>query len=170
MSCFENRWYKRLPKLFIDVFHGVNAEGVYDNGDSERFDVEAAIEFAFNNCSSDNLWVMGWSFGTELALKWAKDLRIAGLILLSPPMKYTTQSDLDFWRKDGRAITALIPEFDEYLNPEAARSTFTNMPNLNLIEVTEGKHLWVGEPQVHRVLTEITKVVAPTKLPLATEI
>ena len=137
---------------------------------TEKLDVDAAINYSFNDLKVEKLFIVGWSFGTELALKWARDLRVAGLILLSPPMKYTTQSDLDFWRKDGRAITALIPEFDEYLSPEAARSTFTNMPNLNLIEVTEGKHLWVGEPQVYRVLTEIVKVVSPSKLPLATEI
>ena len=146
------------------------SEGEYGATITEQLDVEAALNYSFNDLKVEKLFIVGWSFGTELALKWARDLRIAGLILLSPPMKYTTQRDLDFWRKDGRAITALIPEFDEYLNPEAARSTFTNMPNLNLIEVTEGKHLWVGEPQVHRVLTEITKVVAPSKLPLATEI
>jgi len=39
-----------------------------------------------------------------------------------------------------------------------------------MIAVAGAKHLWVGEPQVHRVLTEIVSVVAPNKLPLATEI
>ena len=85
-------------------------------------------------------------------------------------MKYSTDLDLDFWRQVGRPITALVPEFDEYLNPEEARKIFTNIPNLNLIAVDGAKHLWVGEPMVHRVLSEIVKVVAPNRLPLATEI
>ena len=146
------------------------SEGEYDASNSERFDVEAAIEFSFKELKVEKLWVMGWSFGTELAIKWARDARILGLILLSPPMKLATDSDLDFWAKDGRPITALVPEFDDYLKPLEARERFKNLPNLNLIAVDGAKHLWVGEPQVHRVLSEIVKIVAPNKLPLATEI
>jgi hypothetical protein len=36
--------------------------------------------------------------------------------------------------------------------------------------VEGAKHLWVGEPAVNRVLTEITQIVAPSRLPLPTEI
>jgi alpha/beta superfamily hydrolase len=146
------------------------SEGVYDETKAERFDVEAAIAYCFDELKVKKLWVMGWSFGTELALKWAKDPRILGLILLSPPMKYTTDAELEFWAKDGRPITALVPEFDDYLVPEQASKRFANLPNLNLIAVDGAKHLWVGEPQVHRVLSEIVKITAPDKLPLATEI
>ena len=146
------------------------SEGEYGATVTEKYDVEAAINFSFNELKVEKLWVIGWSFGTELALKWARDPRILGLILLSPPMKYSTDLDLEFWRQDGRPITALVPEFDEYLNPEEARHTFTNIPNLNLIAIDGAKHLWVGEPMVHRVLSEIVKVVAPNRLPLATEI
>ncbi len=146
------------------------SEGEYGATVTEKYDVEAAINFSFNELKVEKLWVIGWSFGTELALKWARDPRILGLILLSPPMKYSTDLDLDFWRQDGRPITALVPEFDEYLNPEEARKIFTNIPNLNLIAVDGAKHLWVGEPMVHRVLSEIVKVVAPNRLPLTTEV
>jgi uncharacterized protein len=146
------------------------SEGVYGETITERFDVEAAINFAFDKLQVTNLWVMGWSFGTELAIKWAKDLRILGLILLSPPMKYSTDLDLEFWKKDGRPITALIPEFDDYLRPDEAEKRFKNFPNVNLISIDGAKHLWVGEPQVYRALSEIVKIVAPNKLPLATEI
>ena len=145
------------------------SEGAYDETKAERFDVEAAIAYCFDELKVKKLWVMGWSFGTELALKWAKDPRVLGLILLSPPMKYTTDAELEFWAKDGRPITALVPEFDEYLNPEQAKVLFSRVPNLKQIDVIGGKHLWVGEPQVYRVLTEIVKIVAPNRLPLPTE-
>ena len=145
------------------------SEGEYDNGDSEKYDVEAAIEFAFNDCKANNLWVMGWSFGTDLALRHARDPRIKGLILLSPPLKYSKPADLDFWKSDGRPIVALIPEHDDYLKPKEAAIAFAGIPQIQLINVDEGKHLWVGEPQVYRVLTEITKLVAPQRLPLPTE-
>ncbi len=146
------------------------SEGAYDETKSERFDVEAAIDYCFNELNVEKLWVMGWSFGTELALKWARDPRVLGLILLSPPMKYSTDADLEYWAKDGRPITALVPEFDDYLKPREAADRFKAVPNLKLIAVDGAKHLWVGEPQVYRVLSEIVNIVAPNRLPLATEI
>jgi hypothetical protein len=101
---------------------------------------------------------------------YAHDSRIKELILLSPPMLATTDEDLAFWAKDGRPITALIPEHDDYLKPEAARKRFSKVPNLNEIDVAGAKHLWVGEPMVHLVLSEIVKVIAPKRLPLPEEI
>jgi alpha/beta superfamily hydrolase len=144
--------------------------GFYDNGDSEKFDVEAMINYCFDQLKIEELWVCGWSFGTDLALRHAHDQRIKGLILLSPPLKYSQESDLDFWVNDPRPITALIPEFDDYLVPEEARKRFAKIKHLNLIAIDGGKHLWVGEPAVHTVLTEITRVIAPERLPLAQEI
>jgi len=118
----------------------------------------------------ESLWVVGWSFGTDLALKFATDPRVQALILLSPPLRFSQISDLEFWAKDGRKIVALIPEFDDFLQPEAARQRFAVIPQLELIAVSDAKHLWVGEPFVHRVLSEIVAVVNPQKLPLPLEI
>lgn len=144
--------------------------GTYDNGDLERFDVQAAIQYCFDVLKVQELWVVGWSFGTDLALRHATDPRIKGLILLSPPLQRTSEAELEFWARDGRPITALVPEHDEYLNPEQARTRFAAVPHLNLIAVDGAKHLWVGEPYVHLVLTEIVKIIAPQRLPLPTEL
>jgi alpha/beta superfamily hydrolase len=146
------------------------SEGSFGEGVTERFDVEAAVEFSFNELGAENLWVMGWSFGTDLALKFARDPRIKGLILLSPPLRTSEVSDLEFWAKDGRPITALIPEFDDYLQPEAAAVAFKVVPQIKLINVADAKHLWVGEPAVYRVLSEITEILSSQSLPLPTEI
>ena len=146
------------------------SEGNFGEGVTERFDVEAAVKFSFNELGAENLWVMGWSFGTDLALKFARDPRIKGLILLSPPLRTSGVSDLEFWAKDGRPITALIPEFDDYLQPEAAAVAFKVVPQIKLINVADAKHLWVGEPAVYRVLSEITEILSPQSLPLPTEI
>jgi alpha/beta superfamily hydrolase len=146
------------------------SDGTFGEGVTEKFDVKAAIEFSFNELGAENLWVMGWSFGTDLALKFARDPRIKGLILLSPPLRTSEASDLEFWAKDGRPITALIPEFDDYLQPEAAAVAFKDVPQINLINVADAKHLWVGEPAVYRVLSEITAILSPQSLPLPTEI
>ena len=145
------------------------SEGEFGNGVTEQADVIAAIDYAFDTLKVKNLWIVGWSFGTDLALQYATDSRIKGLILLSPPLLTTKDSHLDFWAKDGRPVIALVPEFDEFLNPVQAKERFSPFPSINLIAVAGAKHLWVGEPFVHRVLSEIVNFVNPTKLPLATE-
>ena len=146
------------------------SEGEYDQGKSEELDVLAALDYCFETLKIKDLYVIGWSFGTELALQYARDKRIKELILLSPPMLSTTDEDLDFWIKDGRAITALIPGLDDYLKPDAAKLKFSRVKNLKQIDVAGAKHLWVGEPMVNLVLSEIVKVIAPSRLPLPEQI
>ena len=146
------------------------SEGTFGEGITEQIDVEAAINYCFNEVAVERLWVLGWSFGTDLALKYARDPRIQGLILLSPPLRTSEKSDLEFWAADGRQIIAMIPEFDDYLQPDAAAKAFKVISQIKLINVDEAKHLWVGEPAVYRVLSEITRAISPEKLPLPIEI
>jgi alpha/beta superfamily hydrolase len=145
-----------------------SSTGEFDNGKSERFDVEAMLRYCFDILKLENVWVTGWSFGTDLALQHAKDDRHKGLILLSPPLRTTTNEQLEYWNSDPRPITALVPELDDYLQPEAARERFALVPKIRIIAVDEAKHLWLGEPSVHRVLSEIVSIVTgvPTTLPL----
>jgi alpha/beta superfamily hydrolase len=144
--------------------------GHFDNAVSERFDVEAMINFCFDEIKVENLWVVGWSFGTDLALKFARDKRVKGLILLSPPLRFSTEEDLQWWSNDGRPVIALVPEHDEFLKPDEAIKRFAALKQITLIPVEDAKHLWVGEPAVYRVLSEITKVVTPARLPLPEEL
>jgi alpha/beta superfamily hydrolase len=144
--------------------------GVFDNGGAERFDVEAMMTYCLDTLKLENLWVVGWSFGTDLALRHAKDPRVKGLILLSPPLRTSEVSDMQYWAKDGRPVIALVPELDDYLQPPEAKIRFAPLTQIKIISVDGAKHLWVGEPSVYRVLSEITKVLAPERLPLPTEI
>jgi hypothetical protein len=52
-------------------------------------------------------------------------------------------------------VTALIPELDDYLRPAEAQQRFAAMTRIELVNVEGGKHLWVGEAQTYRVLSEI---------------
>ena len=144
--------------------------GTFDNGTAERFDVEALMTYCLDTLQLENLWVVGWSFGTDLALRHAKDPRVKGLILLSPPLRTSEVSDLEYWAKDGRPVIALVPELDDYLQPPQAIERFKPLTQIEIIPVAGAKHLWVGEPAVHTVLSEITKIIAPERLPLPTEI
>ncbi len=130
------------------------SEGTFDNGTAERFDVLAAIEFAdFHDLP--NRWLVGWSFGTELILKYGADPSIAGVILLSPPLQRTTDEELAAWKGFGKPLIVLVPEHDTFLQPEEARKRFAVIPHAEVIGVADAKHLWVGENHVYRVLNEI---------------
>jgi alpha/beta superfamily hydrolase len=147
--------------------HGTS-QGEFGEGETERFDVAAALEYAeFNDLPRP--WLLGWSFGTELALKWGRDPLVEGLLLLSPPLRRAADADLDAWAEDGRPVVALVPEFDDFLRPAEAVQRFTRIPQAEVVAVDGAKHLWVGEPYVRIVLDEIVKRVAPGASPLPTD-
>lgn len=144
--------------------HG-KSEGSFGDGVTEQHDVEAAIQFAKSR-NLPNLWLVGWSFGTELALKYGHDKEIKGAILLSPPLHRASDSDLDKWAGNHRDLIALVPEHDDYLQPEQAKERFARIPHSEVIGVAGAKHLWVGENATKRVLDEIVRRVNPPRYPL----
>ena len=144
------------------------SEGEFSNATSEQFDVEAAVGYALD-AGLPHIWLVGWSFGTDLALKFGLLPGIEGVILLSPPLRFSTTDDLLRWDTDGRPVVALIPELDDYLRPAAAAHAFAPLSHAELIPVEGAKHLWVGEPSVYRVLSEIVARLNPEALPLPRE-
>ncbi len=143
------------------------SEGSFDGGGAELFDVAAAMEFVRER-ALPRPWLLGWSFGTELALKYGREHDIEGIILLSPPLHRATPDEVAAWATTDVPVVVLVPELDDYLRPDEARERFAAIPHAQLIAVEGGKHLWVGETQTRRVLTEIVAAVNPSALPLAT--
>jgi alpha/beta superfamily hydrolase len=145
------------------------SDGAFGDGVAERADVAAAMDFVAE-CALPHPWLVGWSFGTELALKYGLDHPIDGAILLSPPLRRTTAEELARWAGSDTPLLALIPEHDDFLRPDEARERFAAVPDAELIAVEDGKHLWVGENQTRRVLDEIVKRVNPAASPLPTQL
>jgi uncharacterized protein len=134
------------------------SEGSFDGGNAERYDVAAAIEYAeFHELPG--IWPLGWSFGTDLVLKYGCDPTVVGAILLSPSLRFSQPEDLRVWAESGKPVTALVPEFDDYLRPAEARERFAQIPQAEVVGVPGGKHLWVGNAET--ALDEIVKRVAP---------
>jgi len=144
--------------------HGTS-EGSFDNGISEKYDVMAAVDYV-HSLGLPNVYLVGWSFGTELALKYGPELNVLGAILLSPPLHRTSEAELLRWNETNKDLVALIPEHDDYLKPLEAAQRFSVVDNIELIAVEGAKHLWVGESATKRVLDEIVKKVNPRKFPL----
>jgi len=144
------------------------SDGAFDGGAAEQFDVAAAMDFVRER-GLPRPWLLGWSFGTELALKYGRQHDVEGIILLSPPLHRATPAEVAAWADSDVDVVVLVPELDDYLRPPEARERFGSIPHATLIAVEGGKHLWVGESQTRRVLTEIVAAVNPTALPLPTE-
>lgn len=144
------------------------SDGAFDGGAAEQFDVAAAMDFVRER-GLPRPWLLGWSFGTELALKYGREHDVEGIILLSPPLHRATEAEVAAWADEDVEVVILVPELDDYLRPAEARERFAAIPHANLIAVEGGKHLWVGESQTRRVLTEIVAAVNPSALPLPNE-
>jgi alpha/beta superfamily hydrolase len=168
----------RLPALAgIAVlrfnFRGVSSprgtsDGSFGHGIQEQYDLAAAMDLVVAR-GLPAPWLLGWSFGTEVVLKWGLQHPIVGAILLSPPLHRATPDEVAAWAGSGRRLVAIVPELDDYLRPDEARQKFASVPEVELVDVEGGKHLWVGEKQTRRVLSEIVARVNPDALPLPTE-
>ena len=134
------------------------SEGAFDHAVGERYDVAAALEYAeFHDLP--HIWVLGWSFGTDLALMHGCDPVVEGAILLSPPLRFSTGEHLATWAESGKPLLALVPEHDDYLRPPEAKERFAAVPQAEVVGVEGAKHLWVGDAET--VLDRIVQKVAP---------
>ena len=141
------------------------SDGTFDEGVGERFDVESAVAAAVSRGLPDR-WLLGWSFGTELALKYGAALDVTGAILLSPPLHRATDADLDGWTHSGKPMLALVPELDDYLRPAEATERFARATTCQVVDFPKTKHLWVG--QAEAALNAIVQRVRPGFGPLPT--
>lgn len=168
----------RLPAL-ADIavlrfnFRGVESprgksEGEFSGGAGEGLDAIAALDFLVAE-GFDNIFALGWSFGTDVTIRYLNQDPIKAGILLSPPLRWTTEEDLLAWNESGRKLYAIVPELDDFLPPDRAIERF-KVATTSEVRVIEGaKHLWVGESFVRKALNEVVSIVAPEKSPLPTE-
>lgn len=140
------------------------SQGRFDSAQGEKYDVAAALDL----CEAEDLpsiWLLGWSFGTDLAVKYGGDPSVVGAVLVSPPLRFSTPADLTAWAASGKPLTALVPEHDDFLQPPQARERFAAVPQAEVVAVQGAKHLFVGFTE--RVLDEVVKRVAPSAFPLS---
>ena len=168
----------RLPAL-ADVavlrfnFRGVESprgksQGEFTGGAGEGLDAIAALDFLVAE-GHKRIFALGWSFGTDVLLRYLNRDPIEAGILLSPPLRWTTEDDLRAWNETERKLYAIIPELDDYLPPDKAIARFSIARTAEVTVIEGAKHLWVGESFVRKALNKIISIVAPEKSPLPTE-
>jgi alpha/beta superfamily hydrolase len=142
--------------------HG-RSEGEFDAGESERLDVAAALDLVeYENLPEP--WLVGWSFGTDLAIRYGCDPSVRGAVLISPPLRLSDDEDLARWAESGKPLVAIVPELDDYLRPDEARRRFAAVPQARVIAVDGAKHLFVGYTET--VLDAVVGAITPAATPL----
>ena len=142
------------------------SQGSFDRAVGEQHDVAAALDLV-ESLDLPAIWLVGWSFGTDLALMHGNDPGVVGAILLSPPLRFSRPEHLQAWAASGKRLVAVVPEFDDYLRPAEARERFAAVPQAEVVAMAGAKHLWVG--MADEVLDEIVRQVNPAAWPLPTE-
>ena len=142
--------------------HG-RSQGEFGDGDAEKYDVAAALDLVeYEDLPTP--WLVGWSFGTDLALRYGCDPSVIGAVLISPPLRYSTDADLARWAESGKPLVAIVPELDDYLRPDEAEKRFAVVPQAKVIAVPRAKHLFVGFTET--VLDAVADAVVPGSTPL----
>ena len=136
------------------------SEGEYTKGQLEGLDLEAALAFAQAR-NLPNIWLVGWSFGTDVLLQHGNLDPVQGGVLFSPPLKWSDPSALVGWAESKRPLLALVPELDDYLQPTEAREKFAAVPQATVVGIDQAKHLWVGEKFVRIAWNEALKFMLP---------
>lgn len=134
------------------------SEGTFGSAESERFDVAAALDFARSR-GLPNVWLVGWSFGTDLAVRYGHDPLVQGLVLIAPPMRWSTREQLARWADSGKPVVALVPEFDDFLNPAEVAARCVVVPHARVVELPGAGHLLVCHAD--EVLDQVVTAVAP---------
>lgn len=155
-------------------FRGVSSprgtsQGSFGDGELERFDLQAAVDFARDR-GLPHVWLVGWSFGTEVILKHALSRidSFEGAVLLAPPLHRTSDAELSAWAGIDTPVVAIVPEHDDFLKPDQAAVRFALHPGATVLAMQGAKHLFVGEKYAAQALSEIVRLVNPSRLPLPT--
>jgi uncharacterized protein len=143
------------------------SEGAFEGNVGEGHDLRAALE-EVGRVGLPDPWAVGWSFGTDVILRWGNVDPVAGAVLLSPPGRWSDDADVAGWADSGRPVTALVPELDEFATPADVARRLAGVPQAQVIGVPGAKHLWVGERHARIALDGIVASVLPGVAPLPT--
>jgi len=135
--------FRELPASGFHVlrfdFRGAGGSaGRHDEGVCERLDVAAAIDFLapFN----DDIWVVGYSFGSIVAMNVVEP-RVSGWIAIAPPL---TEDSSVLAGHDPRPKWLLVPEHDQFCPAPRVRERSRAWLSTTIIDVVGTDHFLPG--------------------------
>ena len=119
-------------------FRGVgNSGGVHDDGDSERLDLMAACELADMMNPDGAIIMVGYSFGSVVALNVTHPL-IQGWIGIAPPLPMLTADPLASRHAPPKIL--LAPQHDQFTPPDELRTRCATWTNTTVTELPSVDH------------------------------
>jgi uncharacterized protein len=125
-------------------FRGVGAsQGSHDGGRGERLDAAAALTALSASVPDVPVWLVGWSFGADVAL--ATDAAgLAGWVAVAPPLRLVAPGEM-VAPADPRPTHLLVPEHDAFRPPASAREVVASWPVPPVLETIPGAdHFLMG--------------------------
>jgi uncharacterized protein len=110
-------------------------------GGGEQDDVLAALDWLAAEVPGVPLWLVGYSFGADVALG-VDDPRAAGWVAVAPPLRFGGTPMPA--RGDPRPALVLVPEHDAYSPPERTLAATAGWPAVTVEVVPMADHFLAG--------------------------
>jgi uncharacterized protein len=126
-------------------FRGVGrSAGAWDNGRGEMDDYRAAVDFLSSRYPDLELWAVGFSFGSYIAMtSGADDDRICALIGIAPPVNRYEFASVKLSAKPKFIVHG---ESDELIPLKAVREFYARLQEpKEFVEIDRANHLFEGQ-------------------------
>jgi alpha/beta superfamily hydrolase len=135
-----------IAVLRFDFRGGGRSSGTHDGGGAEADDVRAAVERLGELAPGVPLWVVGYSFGADVALQ-VVDQAIAGWVLVAPPLRSVPVERMAA-ATDPRPKLVLVPAHDQFCDPSAAQEATEGWAATTIEVVPGADHFLAGRMSV----------------------
>jgi alpha/beta superfamily hydrolase len=158
-SLVTSELFQGLPATGVTClrfdFRGVGAStGTFAEGVGERHDVRAALRHVLGLGSAVPTYLIGWSFGADLALS-VRDEGHSGWCAIALPLRWI--DDARATGADPRRKLVVLAEHDEFRAPDEVRTVTASWTNIETEVIGGASHFFVGRTArlVERVRTWI---------------
>lgn len=125
-------------------FRGVGkSAGQFDDGDGETEDLHAVVDWLKNEYAPRELWLAGFSFGSQIVLRGHRELGANRLLLVAPPVERFKVVGLQL-----SDIPTLVIQGgkDEVVSPEAVSAWLaTQEEQPQFVMMAEADHFFHGK-------------------------
>lgn len=113
-----------------------------DDGSAGQLDVLAALDLVAEQLDDGGpLWLVGYSFGADIALSVGDD-RVAGWVAVAPPLRFGPPPRPA--GGDGRPVLVLAAEHDQFNPPDRLRASVASWPDATVTVVPMADHFLAG--------------------------